>query len=326
MSMTDAPTPEAQAPPATENRLKRSIQAFAQPRLTLIPTDSTASRALVIVIAIMTFLATLTGGSAMLIYQASQNWNAAIAREMTIQVKPQLGRDVEADVRKAADLARGAGFADVRVFTREESSRLLEPWLGAGLDLSELPVPRLIVLKLDAGGRPDLIALRAQLSKQLPNAALDDHRLWLDRLSTMSQALVVVAVIVLLLVLLAMVLAVAFATRGAMAGSREIIDVLHFVGAKDKFIAAEFQRHFLKLGLKGGLIGGVSALVVFYLAGLLTAWWIASPEASQVEALFGRFALGSVGYLTIIVISAVIALLTAAMSRSVVLRRLRRMN
>ncbi|HEV2574569.1 MAG TPA: ABC transporter permease [Beijerinckiaceae bacterium] len=324
--MTDASHPEAASPPASDNRLKRSIQAFAQPRLTLIPADSTASRALVIVIAIMTFLATLTGGSAMLIYQASQNWNSAISREMTIQVKPQLGRDIEADVRKAADIAHMPGFADIRVFSREESSRLLEPWLGAGLDLSELPVPRLIVLKIDPGGRPDLAALREQLSKQVPNAALDDHHIWLERLSTMSRALVVVAVIILLLVLLAMVLAVAFATRGAMAGSREIIDVLHFVGAPNRFIAAEFQRHFLKLGLRGGLIGGGFALVVFYLAGLLTAWWIASPEASQVEALFGRFALGALGYLTIIVLSGAIALLTAAMSRSVVLRRLRRMN
>ncbi|MDH7798047.1 MULTISPECIES: ABC transporter permease [unclassified Beijerinckia] len=324
--MTDTSSPEAVAPPSRESPLKRSIQAFSKPRLTLIPADSTASRALVIVIAIMTFLATLTGGGAMLIYQASQNWNSAISREMTIQVKPQLGRDIEADVRKAAAIARMPGFADVRVFTREESSRLLEPWLGAGLDLSELPVPRLIVLKLADDARPDLGALRTQLSQQVPNAALDDHHLWLDRLSTMSRALVVVAVVILLLVLLAMVLAVAFATRGAMAGSREIIDVLHFVGARNRFIAAEFQRHFLKLGLRGGLIGGVSALVIFYLAGLLTAWWIASPEASQVEAMFGRFSLGFVGYLTIIVISAGIALLTAAMSRSVVLHRLRRMN
>ena len=38
------------------------------------------------------------------------------------------------------------------------------------------------------------------------------------------------------LVLMAMGLAVTFATRGAMAGNREIVDVLHFVGAEDRFI------------------------------------------------------------------------------------------
>jgi len=324
--MTDTIHQDADAPPKAGNLLKWPLRILARPRLPLIPTDNTTSRALVTVIAIMTFLATLTGGSAILVYQASQGWNAAVSREMTIQVKPALGRDIDADARKAAEIARRPGFAEIRVFTREESSRLLEPWLGAGLDLGELPVPRLIVLKLTEGARPDLNTLRAQLREQLPNATLDDHHIWLERLSTMSGALVLVAVIILLLVLLAMMLAVAFATRGAMAGNREIIDVLHFVGARNRFIASEFQRHFLKLGLRGGVIGGLCALTAFYLAGIMTSLWIASPEAGQVEALFGRFALGTPGYVTIVVISAAIAVLTAATSRSVVLRRLRRMN
>jgi len=37
-----------------------------------------------------------------------------------------------------------------------------------------------------------------------------------------------------------------------MAGNRDVVEVLHFVGAHDSFIASEFQRHFMWLGLKGG--------------------------------------------------------------------------
>ena len=51
-------------------------------------------------------------------------------------------------------------------------------------------------------------------------------------------------------------LSVTFATRGAMAANRPIVEVLHFIGANDGFIAGQFQRHFLVLGLEGGLIGG----------------------------------------------------------------------
>ena len=40
-----------------------------------------------------------------------------------------------------------------------------------------------------------------------------------------------------------------------MAGNREIIEVLHFVGASDAFIAREFQSHFRRLGLRGAIIG-----------------------------------------------------------------------
>jgi cell division transport system permease protein len=51
-------------------------------------------------------------------------------------------------------------------------------------------------------------------------------------------------------------LTVIFATRGAMAGNRHIVEVLHFVGAETSFIASEFQKRFLLIGLKGAAFGG----------------------------------------------------------------------
>ena len=68
---------------------------------------------------------------------------------------------------------------------------------------------------------------------------------------------------VLALVLAVTVLSVTFATRGAMATNRPIVEVLHYVGATDSFIASQFQRHFLMLGFKGGAIGGGAAIVLF---------------------------------------------------------------
>ena len=74
---------------------------------------------------------------------------------------------------------------------------------------------------------------------------------------------------ILVLMLAATVLSVAFATRGAMATNRPIVEVLHFVGAKDGFIASQFQRHFLVLGLEGGALGGGAAILTFGLGGFL---------------------------------------------------------
>ena len=61
---------------------------------------------------------------------------------------------------------------------------------------------------------------------------------------------------ILALVIVATIISVSFATRGAMAANRPIVEVLHFVGAGDRFIANRFLRHFLRLGLQGGVIGG----------------------------------------------------------------------
>jgi cell division transport system permease protein len=288
----------------------------------LLAEGSIAGRSLVIVVAIMTFLAAMTAGVVELVASASSTWRADISREVTIQVRPRSGRDLEQDVARAAALARATpGVAEVRVSGKRESEKLLEPWLGAGLDIGELPVPRLIELRVS--GRPDFQALRQLLAQQAPTASLDDHRLWVQRLGAMANAMVGVGVVIMLLVLVATALAIAFATRGAMAGNRHIIEVLNLVGASDAFIAREFQRHFLRLGLRGGAIGGAAAMLVFWIAGWMTGQWSTTPGGEQIEALFGTFALGLRGYLAVAVIVIVIAVTTAVVSRITVRRNLK---
>lgn len=291
----------------------------------LVPADSIAGRALVTVIAIMTFLAALTAGGALLVTQASREWRSSVSREITIQVRQIAGHDVDAAASKAGEIARAqSGIGDVKVYTKAESQHLLEPWLGSGLDLSELPVPRLVVVKLnDNGSKPDLAALRQALTRDVPGSSLDDHALWLDRLALMANSIVVIALMIFALVVVAMIMAVAFATRGAMAGNKEIVQVLHLVGAADRFIARQFQRHFMKLGLKGGAIGAVGAALAFILASWLSGAFSATPGGEQVEALFGTFLLGPGGYLILLLIGLAMALVTGLMSRMIVFRHLR---
>ena len=307
------------------NGMLKWFAPLMRQRLQLVSSQSIASRDLVTVIAIMTFLAALTGGATMLLRDAAEGWSSSVAREMTIQVKPVTGRDQDADVKRASDIARSAGgVRSVRAFTREQSASFLEPWLGDGLNTSDLPIPILIVLELAPGGTPDVKQMREQLAKETPGVVLDDHRAWTDRLDIMARGLMAVAIIIVALVFAAMSLAVAFATRGAMAGNREIIDVLHFVGAADRFIAREFQAHFLRLGLKGGLLGSFFALLAFTGMGTISDRLGFRTEAEQVEALFGRFDLGWKGYAAMIVIAAAMAILTGVISRAVVYRQLRR--
>ena len=318
-------------------RLKRSAApdrsatgGFAEPlkrNMPLIPGDTIAGRALVTVIAIMTFLATISAGAGVLVNDASRGWIDQVSREMTIQVKPRTGRDIDADVAAAAAIARATpGIMNVRVFSKTDSESLLEPWLGTGLDLGELPIPRLIEFERDPSHPIEIAKLRELLASKSPAASLDDHGLWMERLAIMARSMVLIVAIVFLLVLVAMALAVSFATRGAMAGNSEIVNVLHFVGAEDTFIAKEFQRHFLRLGLRGGFIGGGGAILVFLLSSLLFSWSGKTPGSDQVEALFGTFALGPLGYVLIAIIALGIAGLTGWVSRSIVFRHLRELN
>lgn len=289
----------------------------------IVPPANVAGRALMTVIAIMTFLASLTVGAVTLVSDTASQWQNDISREITVQVKPEEGLDMAATLVAIRDLALATpGIADATILDDAATARLLEPWLGEGLDLADLPVPRLVVITIDEGKPPDFFALATRLRAAVPAAELDDHRAWVSRLVTMARATVFVGVAVLTLVLIATVLTVVFATRGAMSGNRQIIEVLHFVGARSSFIAGEFERHFLRLGLVGAVAGGAVALVLFTAMGIWTTSNRATPEADQISALFGSFSIGWMGYVAVVVLIATVGGLTAFTSRLTVMRHL----
>ena len=289
----------------------------------LVPRNSISGRALVAVVAIMTFLASITTGAVILVGSAASEWQSDVAREVTIQVIPAPGRDMDAAVQKAAALARGfPGIGDVQPYSKEQSSKLLEPWLGSGLSLDELPVPRLIVVRIAPGAAPDIPQLRRNLTEQVQGAVLDDHRGFIERMRAMAGTAVAAGIFVLVLVVAATMLSVTFATRGAMATNKPVIEVLHFVGAKNGFIAGHFQRHFLLLGLQGGALGGGVAVLMFALAGVLSRWFAGSAAGEQTSALFGSFAIGAGGYTAVLLQVVLIAVVTALTSRHTVNRTL----
>jgi cell division transport system permease protein len=254
---------------------------------------------------------------------ASRDWQLDIQREVTIQVRPVNNVDTDAEVQKAADLARQTrGIAGIQVLSNAENAKLLEPWLGAGLDTSDLPIPRLIVVRLSDQSTANLNDLAARLQMQVKGASLDDHRAWASRLQSMANATVIAGLAILSLVFVATVLSVVFATRGAMASNAVVVSVLHLCGAEDGFIAREFQRHFLLLGLRGGMIGAATAGVLFAVLSFIIAPAVVGTDTDQVSALFGRFAVGPVGYFGALGIAFLVAVMTALTSRLTVYQHL----
>ena len=290
----------------------------------VVPRQSISGRALVSVIAIMTFLASLTLGAVMLVVAAASEWQSDVSGEVTIQVRLIAGKDLDESVKRAVEIARATpGVADVRPYSKEELSRLLEPWLGSGAVLETLPVPRLIVVRVTSKRPPDFAVLRAALAAEVPGASLDDHRSFAGRLRAMADTAIAIGLAIFALVLAATVLSVSFATRGAMATNRSTVEVLHLIGAKDSYIAGEFQRHFLLLGLKGGAIGGGAAIAVFILLGILGRSIFGQSAGEEVTAMFGGLSLGVGGYFVMLLQILVVAGVTAFASRQVVRTTLR---
>ena len=282
----------------------------------IVPRGSIAGRALIAVVAIMTYLASMTTGAVLLVRASAAEWQSDVSSELTIQLRPSPGRDIERDVRAVVDAARTQpGILEVRPFSKDESAKLLEPWLGTGLSLNDLPVPRVIVVRVAPGATPDLAALRRAVTQAAPAATLDDHRAWIERMRSMTGAIVLAGTGILILVIVATVISVSFATRGAMAANRPIVEVLHFVGAQDRYIANRFLRHFLRLGFEGGIIGGLAAMLTFGFSESIASWFSGTPVGDQFAALLGTFALPASGYLLLAAQTVLIAAVTAWASR-----------
>lgn len=286
----------------------------------IVPQNSVTGRTLMLLIAIMTFLSCVTLGAVVLVQKSAVAWSSDVGREVTIQIRPIEGEVMESNLRTAVSVALAVpGVASAEPLSLEDSQKLLEPWLGTGLDLSALSIPRLIVVELSDPREADLAQLSSNL-EAINGATLDTHAAWRHQLNTMAGTVVISGLLIFALILTATMLAIIFATRGTMASNRAIVDVLHFIGASNGFIAGEFQGQFLRIGLRGGLFGGAGALAFFLAAGAVVGSVLPAESGVQLGVLFGRFSLGFDGVIALAAVVPVIAGLTAITSRMTVRR------
>ncbi|MEN0001661.1 MAG: ABC transporter permease [Pseudomonadota bacterium] len=289
----------------------------------IVPPGSIAGQALATLVAIMSFLACVTVGGVSLVQQSAATWQSQISREATIQIRPAQNFDIDAALADARLIAAGFdGVRDARIIGTDETADLLEPWVGSGLDFSELPVPRLVVITIDETSPPDFAAMASAIESTVANASLDDHRTWVDQLVSMARTMVFFGICVLLLVMASLLLTVVFATRGAMSSNHEVIEVLHFIGARGDYIARQFERRFFLIGLAGGGVGAFAAVVL----GFAVSTWgkanITTAEGEQMAALFGDFSIPGVAYLGMIMVLILVSFATAATTRWTVIRTL----
>ncbi|WP_127144170.1 cell division protein FtsX [Pelagibacterium montanilacus] len=286
----------------------------------IVPAQSVAGRTLMLLIGIMTFLSCVTFGGVLLVQNSALAWSADVGREITVQLRPIDGEVMDSNLRLAVSLAEAIpGVAGTEVLSVEDSEALLEPWLGAGLDLTDLSIPRLVIVRLSDPNGFDIGRLERDLAT-IPGTTIETHAAWRVQLNTMAGTVVVSGILVLGLILVATALAIVFATRGTMSTNRDIVDVLHFIGASNRFIAGEFQGRFLLIGLRGGVFGGVAAILFFTMVSAAMSTVVPDESGQQIGILFGQFSLGLSGILGLAGVVLVIAGLTAITSRLTVRR------
>lgn len=248
-------------------------------RRRILPRDAAAAP-LDVVIGVMAFLAGLSLGGVLVAHRTAENWQAGLVNRLTVQILPEGGAAPETEVNAAlALLSATPGVRSAAALSDRDNLALVEPWLGREASLADLPFPRMIDVQLVPGAALDVADLGRRLKATAPHSILDDHERWIGRLRSVANSVVYSALAVLVLIAVATAATVAFATRAGLAAHHEIVELLHLMGARDRFVARAFEWHYFLGAAIAGIAGAAAAALVL----------VAASGAEQLGLAAGSF-------------------------------------
>ena len=288
-----------------------------------VPLDKDASaRFLPWLIAFMVYLATLALAAAIAVSNVTQAWDSGLAGKLTVQVPPAAeegGAGQTARIDAVLDALRQTpGVRSAEQLSQQQMAELLRPWLGDAADSAELPLPALIAVEVAPERAPELSSLQRRLDRAAAGTRVDDHQRTLGRLLEVARTLQLLAVLVVVLVGAAAVVTVVFVTRTGLSIHRNVIELLHLIGAHDAYVARQFQRHALRLGLTGGLIG--------LALGAATLWALARWVGQEAGAIVPELTLSRTQWLSLAAVPLAATLVAMLTARVTVLRTLAKLS
>lgn len=270
-------------------------------------------------LAFMVFLAALALAGAMLAADASRHWAIAASGTLTVELPPAVASESAQDEieRVAQALRTVTGVRTVEPLSANKTRALIEPWLGRGAAIPDLPLPRLIDVRIEPGAQVPSSMLAERASAVVPGATVDDHASWAGPVITLVNAIKTLALAVAGVTGATAIGTTIFVTRMRLDIHRDVVELLHIMGARNATIAHQFAAHAGRLALMGGIMGVLPA--IFILFGL-------GQAAGQIEAvLVPQFSFSLWQWFAIIalpVVAALLAMLTAQITTLAALRRM----
>ena len=271
------------------------------------------------IIALMVYLAALALAVSLILSGLARRWDSELTAGMTVQVAPTgtaNERELDERVRKVMDALSASAFvATASRLSDADARALVEPWLGQGALISELPLPVLIDVRLTDGA--NVADLSEQLNRAAPYVTVEDPARWLGDLRRLARTVQAVSVGIIALIGGAGVISIIFAASSGFAVHRQEVELLHVMGATDGYVAGQFQTHMLRQALLGGGVG--------FLLALATLWGLEQAGQGLGASLLPDMALSLRDWAWLPVVPVVAALLAALTARLTVMRALGRL-
>lgn len=241
-----------------------------------------SDRMLPLLVAAMAFLAALAIAGWFGTAALAQHWKQGAGASLTVQVPQASDPAVHRESTRLAAvltlLTGTPGVASVHALSDQELSDLLEPWLGKGAGRIAIPLPAVIAVQL-TGSATDLEPLSRRLSEAAPGTLIEDHGVWIRRLTVLARSLQACAGLAVLLVAGVAAAVIAVATRAGLSTRREAIEIVHGLGATDRYIAGRFAGRATLLAAAGAALGAAVALPVLLALAQMAAPFGGGPGA-----------------------------------------------
>lgn len=231
------------------------------------------SRFLVLIIALMSFLAVLSLSGTMALTSMTERWSSGLENKVTVEVAVEtkeghilsqetIGKETIA-LYKMLSEHKSVKSADV--LEHEDIRELISPWIGDNLSLEDIPLPGLIAVELNNIDTQGLDDFKSDILKTSRYADLETHHEWLSDLINFTRALKTLALLITIIISAITIIAIAYAMRTRLALHKNEVVLLHHMGARDHYVARQFQYHAMILSLKGGLFGTATGLIATFL-------------------------------------------------------------
>lgn len=278
-----------------------------------------SSRYLPWVLGLAAFLATLSLAALLTVERTLDRWEEASPAVITVQIAPSDHPGTDAIRARALQqkLRADPGVADAELLPVSQVAALLAPWLGETAEAAELPLPRVLHVRLHDGSPEQTRRMQDLIETTAPGAVIDDHRVWRSRLVNYAAWLRAGLALQLALVLTVTGLTAVFLTLSRMTIHREAVRLLHQLGADDSFIAAGLVR-------QSAIAAAVAAVAGFILAAALLLA-LAQAAVGMDDAFMPVLRLRNTDWIWLILVPAGLIGLTVLVAGMTAKRRLRRL-
>lgn len=304
---------------------ERKLGVSEKRRYDLPLSDSPGNGFLILLIALMTFLAVLALTSTFALSGMIERWSSGLENKLTIEIPSENSNGNirnENEISGLKDKLKSlledhAAVDSYEIMDQAAIGELVSPWLGNDFEFDDVPLPGLVAVEL-LDNSPALVSnLRKDVQKIDETIVVDTHEDWLDDLLDLIGILKFSTILVTLIIAFTGIVATAGAIRSRMAEHKPDVELLHLMGASDRYIAGQFQRNAMILGLQGGACGLV-------IGGLLLLFFTLILGKAE-SGLLPDFHLNAFHYLCLLLLPVLACGIASATARITVLRALTRM-